>query len=117
MSLNYHYPDMALRIAIIEDEPATARNLKFMLEEADPSIEVMALLTSVKEAVTWLGANSKRCDLLFMDIRLNDGLSLEIVEQVAIAAPVIFITAYNDYALQAFKANGIDYVQDQHLYK
>jgi two-component system LytT family response regulator len=101
---------MALRVAIIEDEPATARNLKFLLEEMDPSIEVLVLLGSVKESVAWLGANGGQCDLLFMDIRLNDGLSLEIFEQVKVDAPVIFVTAYNDYALQAFKANGIDYV-------
>jgi two-component system LytT family response regulator len=60
--------------------------------------------------VIWLGANSGRCDLLFMDIRLNDGLSLEIFEEVPTDIPVIFVTAYNDYALQAFKANGIDYI-------
>jgi two-component system response regulator LytT len=101
---------MALRVAIIEDEPATARNLKFLLQEADPAIEVLVLLGSVKESVAWLGANGSQCDLLFMDIRLNDGLSLEIFEQVTVNAPVIFVTAYNDYALQAFKANGIDYI-------
>jgi two-component system, LytTR family, response regulator len=101
---------MALRVAIIEDEPATARNLKFLLQELDPSIEILVLLGSVQESVAWLGANGGRCDLLFMDIRLNDGLSLEIFEQVPVDAPVIFATAYNDYALQAFKANGIDYI-------
>ena len=101
---------MALRVAIIEDEPATARNLKFLLQELDPSIEVLVLLGSVNESVAWLGVNGGRCDLLFMDIRLNDGLSLEIFEQVQVDAPVIFVTAYNDYALQAFKANGIDYI-------
>jgi two-component system response regulator LytT len=101
---------MAIRIAIIEDEPATARNLKFLLEEAEPAVEVLALLSGVQEAVSWLRDNGAKCDLLFMDIRLNDGLSLEIFEQVAIATPVIFITAYNDYALPAFKANGIDYL-------
>jgi two-component system, LytTR family, response regulator LytT len=101
---------MALRVAIIEDEPATARNLKFLLQELDPSIEVLVLLDSVAASVEWLGANGSQCDLLFMDIRLNDGLSLEIFEAVSVDAPVIFVTAYNDYALQAFKANGIDYV-------
>jgi two-component system LytT family response regulator len=101
---------MALRIAIIEDEPATARNLKYLLEEADASIEVLALLGGVGESVEWLRKNEGKYDLLFMDIRLNDGLSLEIFDQLAITIPVIFVTAYHDYALQAFKANGIDYI-------
>lgn len=101
---------MALRVAIIEDEPATARNLQFLLQETDPDIEVLALLSGVKETVDWLNQHGDRCDLLFMDIRLNDGLSLEIFEQTAVAKPVIFVTAYSDYALPAFKANGIDYI-------
>jgi two-component system LytT family response regulator len=101
---------MPLRIAIIEDEPATARNLKFMLQEIDPTIEVLATLGSVKEATAWLEHKFAFCELIFMDIRLNDGLSLDIFNKVSITAPVIFVTAYNDYALQAFKANGIDYI-------
>lgn len=101
---------MPLRTAIIEDEPATARNLKFLLQELDPGIEVLAMLGGVKEAVAWMQQHAAECDLIFMDIRLNDGLSLDIFSKVTINAPVIFITAYNDYALQAFKANGIDYI-------
>jgi two-component system, LytTR family, response regulator LytT len=100
----------SLKIAIIEDEPATARNLQFLLQEEDPSIEVLAMLGSVKEATAWLSEHAAACDLLFMDIRLGDGLSLEIFDQVRIETPVIFVTAFNDYALQAFKANGIDYI-------
>jgi two-component system LytT family response regulator len=101
---------MALRIVIIEDEPATARNLQFLLHEIDPGIEVLATLGSVKDSVAWMKTSAHQCELIFMDIRLNDGLSLDIFGQVEIAAPVIFVTAYNDYALQAFKANGIDYI-------
>ena len=101
---------MALRIVIIEDEPATARNLQFLLHEIDPGIEVLATLGSVKDSVAWMKTSAHQCELIFMDIRLNDGLSLDIFGQVQIAAPVIFVTAYNDYALQAFKANGIDYI-------
>ena len=101
---------MALRIVIIEDEPATARNLQFLLHEIDPGIEVLATLGSVKDSVAWMKTNAHRCELIFMDIRLNDGLSLDIFGQVEILAPVIFVTAYDDYALQAFKANGIDYI-------
>jgi two-component system LytT family response regulator len=101
---------MSLRTAIIEDEPATARNLKFLLQELDPEIEVLAILGGVKEAIAWMQQHAAECDLIFMDIRLNDGLSLDIFGKVSIDAPVIFVTAYNDYALQAFKANGIDYI-------
>jgi two-component system LytT family response regulator len=101
---------MALRIVIIEDEPATARNLKFLLQEADPGIEVLAMLTAVAESLDWLSKNARNCDLIFMDVRLNDGLSFEIFEHIKIEVPVIFVTAYNNYALQAFKANGIDYI-------
>jgi len=101
---------MTIRIVIIEDEPATARNLQFLLREIEPNIEVLAVLNSVKESIAWIKANNSRCDLFFMDIRLNDGISLDIFSEVAIEAPVIFVTAYNDYALQAFKANGIDYI-------
>jgi two-component system LytT family response regulator len=101
---------MALRIVIIEDEPATARHLQFLLHEIDPGIEVLATLGSVKDSVAWMKTSAHQCELIFMDIRLNDGLSLDIFSQVEIVAPVIFVTAYNDYALQAFKANGIDYI-------
>ena len=101
---------MALRIVIIEDEPATARHLQFLLHEIDPGIEVLATLGSVKDSVAWMKTSAHQCKLIFMDIRLNDGLSLDIFGQVEIVAPVIFVTAYNDYALQAFKANGIDYI-------
>jgi two-component system, LytTR family, response regulator LytT len=101
---------MNLRIAIIEDEPATARNLQHMIQDAAPGAEVLAILPSVAESVNWLQQHAQTCDLLFMDIRLNDGLSFEIFSQVNISLPVIFVTAFDDYALQAFKANGIDYI-------
>lgn len=101
---------MALRVVIIEDEPATARNLQHMLEEAAPDTSVLAVLSGVAESVSWLQQHAQQCDLLFMDIRLSDGLSFEIFSQVHLTLPVIFITAYDDYALQAFKANGIDYI-------
>ncbi|SFD61883.1 two component transcriptional regulator, LytTR family [Chitinophaga sp. CF118] len=101
---------MSLRVAIIEDEPATARNLQHMLLDAAPEAEVLVILPGVAEAVSWLQQNAQQCDLLFMDIRLSDGLSFEIFSQVHITLPVVFITAFDDYALQAFKANGIDYI-------
>jgi two-component system, LytTR family, response regulator LytT len=97
-----------MTISIIEDEPAIARNLEFMLREADPDIHVLARLGSVTEAVEWLRAHD--CDLVFMDIRLSDGLSFDIFERLSLDVPVIFVTAYHEYALQAFKSNGIDYI-------
>ena len=101
---------MALNIAIIEDEPATARNLKFILQDIDAEINVMAILPSVSASVEWIKKHQKDCELIFMDIRLSDGLSFEIFEKVKVTLPVIFLTAYNDFALKAFKANGIDYI-------
>ncbi len=101
---------MKINIAIIEDEPATARSLKHLLQEADPQMEVLAVLTTVADSVEWLKNNNEACDLLFMDIRLSDGLSFDIFEEVQPTAPVIFVTAYNEYALKAFKKNGIDYI-------
>ena len=98
-----------LNIIIIEDEPATARNLHFSLQEIE-DIGLLATLVSVKEAVEWLRENPQTYDLVFMDIRLTDGLSFEIFQQVKVNSPVIFVTAYDEYALQAFKTNGIDYI-------
>jgi two-component system, LytTR family, response regulator LytT len=99
-----------MTIAIIEDEPATARNLEFMLKEIDSAIKVTAILGSISEAVAWLKLNQQKCDLLFMDIQLSDGLSFEIFKETKVDPPVIFVTAFNEYSLQAFKSNGIDYV-------
>jgi two-component system LytT family response regulator len=98
-----------MTIAIIEDEPATARNLEFMLKEIDSAIKVTAILGSISEAVAWLKLNQQKCDLLFMDIQLSDGLSFEIFKETKVDPPVIFVTAFNEYSLQAFKSNGIDY--------
>ena len=99
-----------LRIVIIEDEPATARNLHFMLREMDASITLAATLDGITQSAAWLAAHPEDYDLLFMDIRLSDGLSFEIFNRVPITTPVIFVTAYDDYALRAFKTNGIDYI-------
>lgn len=99
-----------LRIVLIEDEPATARSLVHMLQNIDESILVIIMLTGVEEAVQWFADNSGAYDLIFMDIRLADGLSFDIFKQVKLTKPVIFVTAYNDYAIQAFKNNGIDYI-------
>lgn len=99
-----------MNLVIIEDEPGIVRNLEFLINEIDPSIQILKKLSSVKDALKWFLVNTDQCDLLFMDIRLSDGLSFEIFETINLSTPVIFITAYNDYALKAFKFNGIDYI-------
>lgn len=99
-----------LRIILIEDEAATARNLEFILKGINPGIEVIVTLQSITESVDWLTDNDRDYDLIFSDIRLSDGLSFEIFKQIEIGKPIIFVTAYNDYAIEAFRNNGIDYV-------
>lgn len=101
---------MIINVAIIEDEPAIARNLEFTLKELEPNITVLNKMDSVQSSVTWLKKNMDKCDLLFMDIRLTDGLSFEIFQTIQPTVPVIFITAYDHYALEAFKVNGLDYI-------
>ena len=98
-----------LRILIIEDEPVNARNLAFVLQDTDASVEIAGTLPSVEASVNWL-RTGESCDLIFMDIQLADGLSFEIFSQVNITQPVVFVTAFDEYALRAFRANGIDYV-------
>ncbi|MCB0522352.1 MAG: response regulator [Saprospiraceae bacterium] len=94
---------------IIEDENLTARRLEGLLQKYDPTINVMSILPSVQEAVAWLDAHPEP-DLVFMDIHLEDDLAFKIFEQVRLAAPVIFTTAYDEYMIQAFKVNSVDYL-------
>jgi len=98
---------MAIKALIIEDEQPAARRLKRMLEAAN--LEVVSLLYSVKEAVDWFEKH-QHPELVFLDIQLSDGLSFEIFEQVKIQSAIIFTTAYDAYALKAFKFNSIDYL-------
>lgn len=98
-----------MKALIIEDETAAALNLLAVLKEVAPGIEVVATLESVVESIEWLRANPQP-DLLFMDIHLADGDSFRIFREADITAPVIFITAYDQYALEAFKVNSIDYL-------
>jgi two-component system response regulator LytT len=99
-----------LSVIIIEDEAVTARNLAHVLQTLDDTIVVAAMLSGVKESISWFRDNPADYDLVFMDIRLADGVSFDIFKQVKVSKPVIFVTAYNDYAIQAFKNNGIDYI-------
>ncbi|NML56833.1 response regulator transcription factor [Chryseobacterium sp. RJ-7-14] len=99
-----------LQIVIIEDESATARNLEYILKEINPEIHMVKTLQNIAEAVDWFALNESAYDLIFSDIRLSDGLSFEIFRRVNIRKPVIFVTAYHDYAIEAFRNNGIDYI-------
>ena len=92
---------------IIEDEKPSARRLSRMLDTLPIKVEVM--LHSVEEAIIWF-ENNKHPDLIFLDIQLSDGLSFEIFEKVNVQSAIIFTTAYDAYALKAFKLNSIDYL-------
>jgi DNA-binding LytR/AlgR family response regulator len=98
-----------LDIIIIEDEQRAAADLSAQLTTLDPAIEVIAILDSVRGSVNWL-MNNPVPDLVFMDIHLGDGNCFEIFKQVQLTCPVIFCTAYDEYALEAFKLNGIGYI-------
>lgn len=96
-----------MKVIIIEDEKPAARRLSRLLEEM--GTEVTTLLHSVSEAVEWFQQNPHP-DLIFLDIQLSDGLSFEIFELIEVHSAIIFTTAYDEYALQAFKLNSVDYL-------
>lgn len=98
-----------MKYLIIEDEPALAKRLANLIAEIEPGAVLLGTIDSVEEAVKWLVANPHP-DLLFMDIQLADGLSFDIFKQVEIKTPVIFTTAFDNYAIQAFKVNSVDYL-------
>ncbi len=98
-----------MNIVIIEDEKLTAKDLEEVILEVAPSATIDAVLYSVKQAVNYLGKNPAP-DLIFSDIQLGDGLSFDIFDTLAIKTPIVFCTAYDEYALHAFRLNGIDYV-------
>jgi DNA-binding LytR/AlgR family response regulator len=94
---------------IVEDEKVAAERLTGLIKKYNPSVDITEIVQSVKKAVQWLNTHQAP-DLIFMDIQLSDGLSFEIFEQTIIKTPVIFTTAYDEYALKAFKVNSIDYL-------
>lgn len=94
---------------IIEDEKVAAERLQNLILEYNNSINILDVIQSVQNAVKWFNVNEAP-DLVFMDIQLADGLSFEIFEQTFVDCPVIFTTAYDEYALKAFKVNSIDYL-------
>jgi two-component system LytT family response regulator len=98
-----------MHVVVIEDEHLTAERIATLLRQIDPGIEVVSVIDSVKQAVEWFSSNQQP-DLVFMDIQLADGLSFDIFDTVKIEAPVIFITAFQEYAIKAFKVNSVDYL-------
>lgn len=97
-----------MKAIIIEDEKLAAERLEELIREIDSSIEVTAGLSSITESVKWLQKNKP--DLIFLDIQLEDGLSFSIFDEIEIDVPIIFTTAYDQYAIRAFKLNSIDYL-------
>jgi DNA-binding LytR/AlgR family response regulator len=100
---------MIQHILIVEDEPEAAKRLEVLISELIPAATILAKVDSVKNSIKWLQEH-RAPDLIFMDIQLADGLSFQIFEQCRVESPVIFTTAYDAYALKAFKVNSIDYL-------
>ena len=98
-----------MKVLIIEDEIHSANRLKKMIMDYDPEAVVLDILDSVEQSVAWFKEN-KEPDLVFLDIHLSDGDSFSIFKEIRLEAPVIFITAYNQYAIDAFRLNSIDYL-------
>lgn len=98
-----------IRILILEDEEPAAKRLLKMIKEADPEVELLGSIASVSAAVKWFKENDLP-DLIFSDIQLADGTSFDIFKEVNILCPVIFVTAFDQYAIDAFKVNSIDYL-------
>lgn len=98
-----------MRVVIFEDEKLASERLIQVLQKIKPEAEVLTSMKSVESAVLWLQSN-QHPDLIISDIQLLDGVSFEIFEQVKITCPVIFTTAYDEYAIKAFEVNSIDYL-------
>ena len=99
-----------MNVLIIEDEVPAAEKLERYLKKYDTDIQVLDRLNSVKSSVEWLSHHQQQVELIFMDIQLLDGKSFEIFDQIKINTPIIFITAFDEYAIDAFKVNSIDYL-------
>ena len=98
-----------MKAIIIEDEKFVAKELATKISEVDSSIEIIEVLPSVKQATQWFKTNPEP-DLIFADIQLSDGVSFDLFERFNLACPIIFTTAYNEYAIRAFKVNSMDYL-------
>ncbi len=98
-----------MNILIIEDETRAANQLRLMLKTCDFEFELLDIIDTVEDAVLWFQKNNIP-DLVFMDIQLADGLSFEIFQKIEVVAPIIFTTAFDQYAIQAFRVNSVDYL-------
>jgi len=98
-----------MKAIIIEDEELAAQRLRALINECDPGIEVTAMLESISDSIAWFRQNPQP-DLIFLDIHLEDGLSFTIFEEIKIKVPIIFTTAFDEYAIKAFKMKSIDYL-------
>ena len=98
-----------MNILIVEDEPNTARDLRDSIIEIDKNIVILDILDTIENSVDYL-SSQKQPDLIFMDIQLADGLCFEIFKKVEISSPIIFTTAYDEFALKAFAVNSLDYI-------
>jgi len=98
-----------MKVLIVEDETAAYESLVEILREADPAIQIAGNTESVSQTVSWLG-NNPLPDLILMDIHLSDGSAFLIFEYIEVEVPIIFTTAYDEYAIEAFKVNSIDYL-------
>lgn len=98
-----------IKALIIEDEKLAAEHLITIMNRVEPSIEVLGIIDSIEESVNWI-KNNALPDLMFLDIQLSDGLSFDIFNHININCPIIFTTAYEEYAIKAFKVNSIDYL-------
>ena len=97
-----------MRVLIVEDETAAVDNLEYLLYKVDRAIEIAAVTESVEKTQQWLMHN--HADLIFMDIHLSDGSAFSLFDHIEVSTPIIFTTAYDQYALDAFKVNSIDYL-------
>lgn len=98
-----------MKILIVEDETAAYESLAGILHDVDPTIQIMGNTESVRQTIDWLG-NNPEPDLILMDIHLSDGSSFLLFDSIEIETPIIFTTAYDEYAIEAFKVNSIDYL-------
>jgi len=97
-----------MKVIIIEDEKYAAERLEKMIQEINPEIQIIAKLVSVQDSILWLKKNT--ADLILLDIQLSDGISFSIFDELIIKTPIIFTTAYDQYAIKAFELNSISYL-------
>lgn len=98
-----------MKVLIIEDEAPAARRLESLLTELDPAIQVLAVIESVEDGIEWL-SNNPHPDAIFSDIQLADGISFIIFEKILPECPIVFVTAFDQYAIKAFEVNSVDYL-------